>query len=94
MLFVLQSYRCAHGVLKVCYGEGDLEPFHGGVNLTAEGWEKDKTISLREAALLSNPLNEFQSSLCNCKSDCTTGGSYTADNCLISCLLTTGRCVC
>ena len=35
-------YRCAHGVLKVCYGEGDLEPFQGGVNLTVEGWEKDK----------------------------------------------------
>ena len=35
------TYRCAHGILKVFYGEGDLKPFDRGVNLAVEGWEKD-----------------------------------------------------
>ena len=93
------SHRCAHSILKVCYGEGDLEPFQGGVNLTAEGWENDKVISLREAAILSNPLNEFQSSMCNCKSDCATGKLHVAYSMqvqfyLLQLLATIGRCVC
>ena len=93
------SHRCAHSILKVCYGEGDLEPFQGGVNLTAEGWENDKVISLREAAILSNPLNEFQSSMCNCKSDCATGKLHVAYSMqvqfyLLQLLATIGRCIC
>ncbi len=64
--------RCAHGVLKVCYGEGDLELFEGELDLRVEGWQTDKLLSLRKAAHLSNPLNEFQSSCCNCKSGCKT----------------------
>ena len=51
-------------------GEGDLEPFSGELSLHVEGWQKDKVLSLREAAQLLNPLNEFQSSCCNCKSGC------------------------
>ena len=70
--FHLYRLRCQHGVLKVCYGEGDLEPFQGGLDLMVKGWQDERVLSLREAAHLLNPQNEFQSSCCNCKTGCTT----------------------
>ena len=66
------SCRCEHGVLKTCYGEGDLEPFQGKLDLAVEGWKEKRVLSLREAAHLLNPKNEFQSSCCNCKTGCTS----------------------
>ena len=42
------------------------------MQLQAEGWEEDPVISLREAAQLLNPKNEFHSSSCNCKSGCSS----------------------
>ncbi len=65
-------YRCQHGVLKICYGEGDLEPFKGELDLTVNGWQDERVLSLREAAHLLNPQNDFQSSCCNCKTGCSS----------------------
>lgn len=62
--------RCEHGVLKDCYGEGDLEAYTGRLNLSVDGWEASPVLSLREAARLLNPHNEFQGGSCNCKSGC------------------------
>ena len=65
----LEKFRCARGVLAICCCEEDLEPFLGNFNLDIKGSENEKVISLREAASLVNPKNEFHSS-CNCKSKC------------------------
>ena len=62
--------RSSFGVLKTCFGEGDLELYRGSLPLTVEGWKKDPVLSLREAAKMLNPLNEFQVGRCNCKGSC------------------------
>ncbi len=56
--------------MKTCYGEGDLELFGGKLNLQVDGWKAMPVLSLREAARLLNPLNEFQGGSCKCKSGC------------------------
>ncbi len=65
-------FRCKHGVLSICYGEGDLEPFSGKLQLSTDGWKSAPVLSLREAARLLNPQNEFQGGSCKCKSECKT----------------------
>ena len=47
-----------------------LEIYYGRLQLTIEGWKNDPVHSLREAAKMFNPLNEFQVGLCNCKGRC------------------------
>lgn len=51
---------------KSCYNEGDMELYEGKLNLTVDGWQQCPVISLRQAAKLANPLNEFQAGRCNC----------------------------
>ena len=63
--------RCEYGVLKKCYGEGDMELYSGKLELIVEGWQSAPLLSLREAARLLNPHNAFHGSTCNCKSGCT-----------------------
>ena len=70
--FFLYRLRCADGVLKLCCSEGELEPFEGQLNISMEGWEQAPVLSLREAAKLFNPNNEFHSSICHCKTKCGT----------------------
>ena len=64
--------RCDHGVLRICFGEGDLEMYSSVVALSVEGWENERVLSLHEAAKLSNPLNEFHSDICKCCAQCRT----------------------
>ena len=59
-------------MLKVCYGEGDLELYEGHIDLTVDKWKSAPLISLREAASRSNPKNEFVASRCGCKTKCAT----------------------
>ena len=70
--FNLYRLRCSYGVLKQCYGEGDLELFKGELNIPVDGWEDSPFISLREASQKFNPANEFSVGLCNCKGKCDT----------------------
>ena len=70
--FFLYRLRCADGVLKSCCSEGELEPFPGQLNIPMDGWEEAPVLSLREAAKLFNPMNEFHGSICHCKSKCGT----------------------
>ena len=72
--------RCSYGVLKTCYGEGDLECFEGFLPLEVNGWENDKYISLREAAQLMNPKNYFKCASCNCQSGCSAKRCYCKRN--------------
>ena len=48
-------YRCEHGVLASCYGEGDLEVYEGVLNMSTHNWESLPRISLREAAKSVQP---------------------------------------
>ena len=66
------SFRCEFGVLNTCYGEGDLERYEGDLSLTTEDWESLPKLSLREAAMKSNPKNDFSASRCQCKTMCST----------------------
>ena len=63
-------YRSSCGVLKTCFGESDLELYHGILPLTVEEWKKDPVLSLREATKKLNSPNEFEVGRCNCKSEC------------------------
>ena len=63
-------YRCKHGVLDKCYGEGDMEPYSGKLDLRVEDWQSSPLLSLREAARLLYPQNAFHGGTCNCKSGC------------------------
>ncbi len=65
-------YRSKHGVLKNCYGEGDMELYEGKLDLSVDGWQSSPVLSLREAAALLNPKNVFQAGRCNCQLGCTT----------------------
>ena len=47
-----------------------MELFTGKLNLTTKGWKNALTISLRAAAKLSNPQNEFHGGICTCKTGC------------------------
>ena len=64
--------RSKYGVVATCFGEGDLELYPGSIDLSVDGWKNDKTISLHEAARLSNPLNEFHGGICKCGAQCAT----------------------
>ena len=64
--------RSKYGVVATCFGEGDLELYPGSIDLSVDGWKNDKTISMHEAAWLSNPLNEFQGAICKCGAQCAT----------------------
>ena len=70
--FHLYRLRCSHGVLKQCFGEGDLELFKGDLDIPVDGWEESAIISLREASRKANPPNEFHAGLCNCKTNCSS----------------------
>ena len=59
--------RCEFGVLKNCYGEGDLEVFEGSLDLETDSW---RSLPLREAARKINPQNDFHACHCNCKRGC------------------------
>lgn len=48
--FHFYRLRCSHGVLKQCFGEGDLELFKGDLDIPVDGWEESPIISLREAS--------------------------------------------
>ena len=39
-------FRCAHGVLQTCYGEGDVETFQVQLQLQVEVWKNDRVLSL------------------------------------------------
>lgn len=69
---VLFLFRSKYGVVATCFGEGDLELYLGSIDLSVDGWKNDKTISLHEAARLSNPLNEFHGGICKCGAQCAT----------------------
>ena len=71
LLCDIQS-RCEHGILAICYGEGDLELYEGKLELQVNSWNTAPVLSLREAAALSNPKNKIESSRCNCRSGCKT----------------------
>ena len=68
----IHLFRCEHGVLRACFGEGGLELYCGTISLSTDNWENDTVLSLHEAARLANPLNEFHGGTCKCKSKCTT----------------------
>ena len=61
---------------------GDLECFEGFLALEVNGWENDEytCISLREAAQLMNPKNDFKCASCNCQSGCSTKRCYCKRN--------------
>ena len=65
--FINLFQRCEFGVLKNCYGEGDLELYDGRFDLNVDGWKSMSVISLREAAILSNLKHDFIVGRCNCK---------------------------
>lgn len=65
--------RCEYGVLKSCFGEGDLELYTGKLSLDVRDWRSLPVLSLREAALMANPRNEFHAGRCKCKMGCKQG---------------------
>ena len=58
-------------VLSTCFGEADLECYGGDLGLDAQDWKALTRLSLREAAVKSNPKNDFMVSGCQCKTYCT-----------------------
>ena len=70
--FYLYRVRCKYGVLKDCYGEGDMELYQGDLSIPVDGWKDASILSLRQAALKFNPHNVFHYGICNCKSKCNT----------------------
>lgn len=74
--YLLYRLRCCYGVLKTCYGEGDLECYDGMLPLEVNGWKNDKVISLREAAQLVNPKNDLKCGSRNCQSGCNSKRCY------------------
>ena len=65
------------GVLSTCFGEADLECYEGDLGLDAQDWKALTRLSLREAAIKSNPKNDFMVSRCQCK----TKTSCTRNSC-------------
>ena len=49
-----------------------MECYEGDLGLTVGEWSAVPRISLREAALKSNPKNDFMASRCHCKTACTS----------------------
>lgn len=47
--YVAFMTRCDFGILKSCYGEGDLEKYEGDIRLNVQDWSTLPRISLREA---------------------------------------------
>ena len=47
-----------------------MEYYEGDLGLTDKEWKTLPRISLREAALKSNPKNDFMASRCHCKTAC------------------------
>ena len=56
---------CEHGILKNKFIYEDSMPYSAFVNV-----DESKTMTLREASLLSNPSNKSTSNKCHCKSKC------------------------
>ena len=40
-LLIFFTYWCEYGVLKNCFGEGDLELYEGSLDLEVENWEQE-----------------------------------------------------
>ena len=51
--------RCKYGVINNLYPVSKLEEYTGHLPFHVDGWEKEKKISLREAASLQSPWNHF-----------------------------------
>lgn len=62
--------RCEFGVLKNCFGEGDMELYEGKLDLKINDWESLPVLSLREAAIQASVKNKFHSGRCNCRTGC------------------------
>ena len=54
-------------MLNKRYGEDDLESFSGVLNIVTTGWQNLPALSLREAAKLCNPKNDFNTGRCKCE---------------------------
>jgi hypothetical protein len=67
----LYRLRSEHGILKNCFPSNELERYTGPLNCAVEGWEKDKWLSLREAAKHQAPWNRFTDNVCKCKGGCS-----------------------
>ena len=70
------SYSLAteFGHLEQCFRAGNLMPYIGTVDE-----KREPILSVREAAKLANPENEFLKSRCNCRSGCKTSHSCRAN---------------
>lgn len=54
------------------YPVNELEEYTGELPFHVDGWEKEKKISLREAASLQSPWNHFIRNACKCTKGCAT----------------------
>ena len=63
----LYTIGTAHGILNIGYRTADLQIYSGQVDI-----QRDKTITLRKAVMLTNPTTLHTTKSCKCKGKCDT----------------------